>query len=92
MVNHGNAHSYTNKGTNAMRTQPKPSIGIKLKKKLTIALFLNIYCMLKWAQHANCIYIWLNSMVNYGNAPSYANTGVYAMGTQPKPSFGIKLK
>ena len=48
--------------------------------------------MLKWAQHANFIYIWLNSMVSHGNAHSYASTGFDTMATQPKPSFGIKLK
>ena len=48
--------------------------------------------MLKWAQHANLIYIWLNSTVNHSNAHSYANTGVDAMATKPKPSFDSKLK
>ena len=46
----------------------------------------------KWAHHASFIYIWLIDMVNHRNAHSYANTDVNAMATQPKPSFGIKLK
>ena len=31
MVNHGNAHRYTNKCIGAIRIQPKPFFGIKLK-------------------------------------------------------------
>ena len=62
------------------------------KIKLTIALFLNIYCMFKWVINVNFWYYWLVSMVNHGNAHSYANKGTNAMGTQLKPSIGIKLK
>ena len=62
------------------------------KIQLTIALFLNSFCMFEWGQHANLIYICLNSIVSQGNAHRYANIGIGAMGIQPKPSFGIKLK
>ena len=77
-----------------MGTQPKPSFGIQLKTILAIALFLNTSCVFKWVINANfCYYYyWLVIMVNNGNPLSYANTGVDAMATQLKPSFGIKLK
>ena len=71
---------------------PKTFLWHPTKIKLTIALFLNPSCVLNRVQCGNFYYYWVVSTVNHVNVYRYANIRMDAMGTHPKPSFGIQLK